>query len=71
MDVNMPKMDGIEATRAIKAAHPTTIVIGLSVNNSAQVMEAMQNAGAATFVSKDAAAEELYKATAACDPLSQ
>ena len=71
MDVNMPKMDGIEATRAIKAAHPTTIVIGLSVNNSAQVMEAMRNAGAATFVSKDAAAEELYKTIAACDPLSQ
>ena len=31
MDINMPKMNGIEATRLIKARHPDIIVIGLSV----------------------------------------
>ncbi len=60
MDVNMPQMDGIEATKRIKAAHPGVIVIGLSVNTSAPVMEAMKQAGAAAFVSKDTAGEQLY-----------
>lgn len=60
MDVNMPEMDGIEATKRIKAAQPGVIVIGLSVNNSAPVMEAMKQAGAAAFVSKDTAGEQLY-----------
>jgi signal transduction histidine kinase/CheY-like chemotaxis protein len=60
MDVNMPNMDGIEATKQIKAAWPATMVIGLSVNTSPQVMEAMQLAGAVAFVSKDAAAEQLH-----------
>lgn len=32
MDVNMPKMDGIEATQHIKAKQPATVVIGLSVS---------------------------------------
>ena len=30
MDVNMPRMDGIDATRAIKQANPAPLVIGLS-----------------------------------------
>jgi len=71
MDVNMPKMDGIEATKLIKAKHPSTIIIGLSVNNSAQVIEAMTRAGAAAFLSKDAAAEELYEAIAKFAPRHQ
>lgn len=65
MDVNMPEMDGIEATKRIKAARPAAIVIGLSVNNSPPVMAAMKEAGAAAFVSKDAAGEQLYDAIAA------
>ncbi len=62
MDINMPQMDGIEATRQIKAAQPDAMVIGLSVNNSAEVVDAMKRAGAARFISKDAAAEQLYDA---------
>jgi signal transduction histidine kinase/ActR/RegA family two-component response regulator len=60
MDVNMPHMDGIEATRRIKAARPGVTVIALSVNDSPQVMDAMKAAGAVSFVSKDAAAEQLH-----------
>jgi signal transduction histidine kinase/ActR/RegA family two-component response regulator len=60
MDVNMPWMDGIEATKRIKLEWPETLVIGLSVNNSPQIHEAMKSAGASAFVAKDAAAEQLY-----------
>jgi signal transduction histidine kinase/ActR/RegA family two-component response regulator len=60
MDVNMPQMDGIEATKRIKLAHPDIVVIGLSVNTSPAVMDAMEKAGAAAFVSKDAAGDRLY-----------
>lgn len=60
MDINMPHMDGIEATRRIKAAQPETIVIGLSVNNVQHLQEAMKAAGAGAFVSKDAAGEQLH-----------
>jgi len=60
MDVNMPRMDGIEATKRITAALPGTIVIGLSVNASAPVLEAMKRAGASTLLTKESAAESLY-----------
>ena len=71
MDINMPTMDGIEATKQIKAAQPEIIVIGLSVNTSTQVTEAMKRAGAAAFISKEAAAEELYGTIAALIPMPQ
>lgn len=62
MDVNMPWMDGIEATKRIKQDWPQVLVVGLSVNNSPQIIEAMKTAGAISFVAKDAAAEHLYEA---------
>ncbi len=60
MDVNMPWMDGIEATKRIKQDWPQVLVVGLSVNNSPHIIEAMRTSGAVSFVAKDAAAEQLY-----------
>ena len=60
MDVSMPKMDGIEATRRIVTAHPSAVIIGLSVNDSPPLIEAMKKAGAVGFVAKEAAAEQLH-----------
>lgn len=62
MDVNMPTMDGVEATRQITAGAPHVVVIGLSVHNSPQVAEAMKQVGAAAYLTKDAAPEQLYQA---------
>lgn len=61
MDVNMPGMNGIEATRVIKSAKPGMVVIGLSVQNAGQVAIAMKEAGAWAFLNKEAAVEDLYQ----------
>jgi len=62
MDINMPKMDGIEATRRIRARHPEIVIIGLSVNDSLENHEAMKKAGAALLLTKEEAVEQLYRA---------
>lgn len=60
MDVNMPTMDGIEATARIKMRHPETTVIGISVNAAKENEEAMKRAGAVGLMTKEAAVEQLY-----------
>jgi DNA-binding NarL/FixJ family response regulator len=62
MDVNMPEMNGIDATRAIRASFPTMRVIGLSMFDRGDQQAAMQDAGAVAYVSKNAPAEELLAA---------
>ena len=62
MDINMPNIDGIEATRHILSEHPDVVVIGLSVQNERHIEEAMLKAGAAVFVTKERAAGQLYEA---------
>ncbi|HJT20471.1 MAG TPA: PAS domain S-box protein, partial [Nitrospira sp.] len=60
MDVNMPRMDGIEATRHITRLLPGSAVIGLSVNASHHMQAAMKAAGGRTLLTKESAAESLY-----------
>ncbi len=62
MDINMPRMNGIEATAVIKARYPATIIIGLSVNAEGENQRAMLEAGAAMLLTKEAAVEELQAA---------
>ena len=62
MDISMPVMDGIEATRRIKAELPDVRVIGLSMHDDQQVARTMRDAGAEALVSKAASSSVLLKA---------
>lgn len=61
MDINMPRMNGIEATARIKTRYPDMIVIGLSVNAAGDNQEAMRAAGAVFLLTKESAVEQLYE----------
>ena len=73
MDINMAKMDGITATRLIKAQYPHMAVVGLSAEPKDYMLYSMQRAGASEVVHKDNAAASLYgavqKAVAAVQPV--
>jgi signal transduction histidine kinase/ActR/RegA family two-component response regulator len=62
MDINMPNMNGIEATVGIKSRHPGMKVVALSVNADGDTEGAVLRAGAETLLSKEAALVELYRA---------
>jgi DNA-binding NarL/FixJ family response regulator len=62
MDINLPKMNGIEATRQIRAKQSATVVIGLSVNQSVDTEHKMKAAGAFTYLTKESASDELCQA---------
>jgi DNA-binding NarL/FixJ family response regulator len=62
MDVRMPEMDGLAATRAIKEVQPETAVIIVTMHESADYLYEALKAGAAGYVLKDARREELVSA---------
>lgn len=62
MDISMPVMNGIEATRVIAAAQPGVRIIGLSMHDKEDMAGAMRDAGASGYVSKDGPSSELISA---------
>ena len=66
MDVNMPRMDGVEASKRIKRELPGTVVIGLSMHEGGHHESAMRESGAAAYLTKDSAAERLIETILRC-----
>ena len=62
MDLNMPLMNGIEATRAIKESHPATEVLFFSAYADESLRTSAQEAGAAGWVLKGTKPQELFDA---------
>jgi DNA-binding NarL/FixJ family response regulator len=62
MDIRMPEMDGLDATRAIKDAHPKISVLLLTMHADPDYLLKALKAGAAGYVLKEAPQEELISA---------
>jgi CheY-like chemotaxis protein len=62
MDVNMPAMDGVEATRRIKAEMPDVRVIGLSLYESERMEATLHEAGADAYLEKSSPVDTLIAA---------
>jgi DNA-binding NarL/FixJ family response regulator len=56
MAVNMPKMNGVEATRRITTESSDTAIIALSMHEDGNMRRAMREAGAMSYLTKRAAA---------------
>jgi DNA-binding NarL/FixJ family response regulator len=65
MDLNMPRLDGVEATRRLRAAHPGTQVVVLTTySDDDSIISALQ-AGALGYLTKDATRAEIGRAVLA------
>lgn len=62
MDVTMPDLNGVEATRQLKALHPAVRVIGLSMHADREFVTEMLGVGASGYLLKDCAFHELVAA---------
>ena len=62
MDINMPEMNGIEATREIKKLSPETQVLAVSINSGKRFIKNMLDAGASGYLLKDSTPDELVTA---------
>ena len=62
MDITMPHMDGLEATRQLKALNSECHVLALTVHEDKQYLFEMLMAGASGYITKQSAADELVTA---------
>jgi DNA-binding NarL/FixJ family response regulator len=61
MDISMPRMNGIEATRKIKGKWPSTVILILTCQNAPEYVSASLKAGADSYLLKDTPHSELIQ----------
>jgi DNA-binding NarL/FixJ family response regulator len=61
MDLDMPRINGIGATRRITADHPFTQVVILTASTEEEDVERAREAGAAAYITKDRVATDLVE----------
>lgn len=66
MDLEMPILDGYEATRCIKSVQPSILIIVLTIHSDRTTRQKAVHAGADAFVEKGAPLEELLQAIQRC-----
>jgi signal transduction histidine kinase/CheY-like chemotaxis protein len=59
MDLNMPRLGGLEATKLLHQRLPSTIVIGMSMDDREELAESMIRAGAVAYVTKGGPTDQL------------
>ena len=64
MDIGLPDLSGIDATREVKRIYPDTAIIALTIHESEEYFFKMLEAGASGYLPKRAAPEELMTAIA-------
>jgi two-component system, NarL family, response regulator NreC len=62
MDITLPDISGIEATRRIKQSHPKIAVVALTIHEDQQYFFEMLQVGASAYVPKRAAPDDLITA---------
>lgn len=67
MDISMPDLNGIEATRQIVADSPDVKIIALSMHSDKRYVKGVLSAGASGYLLKDSAFEELVEAIRTVD----
>ena len=61
MDLSMPQIDGLEATQRIKAQHPETGVVMITIHDSEETRERATKAGVDAFLAKGTDTETLIQ----------
>jgi DNA-binding NarL/FixJ family response regulator len=62
MDISMPNLNGVEATRLISQSSPDTKILVLSMHDNEEFLRRVLKAGASGYLLKDATADELFLA---------
>jgi DNA-binding NarL/FixJ family response regulator len=62
MDIRMPGLDGVQATRAVREAAPAVAVVCLTASANLREVDALFEAGAVACLSKDQELDEIIQA---------
>lgn len=64
MDINMPKLDGITATRKIRSRDPGAMIVIISIETDRQIISQALNSGAAHYITKPVRPDRLLSVIA-------